>query len=67
MSKNSDDREFTRFLYRAYLVDGDTVHTGEALLLACLMHTTGKSRKSDHMADVQRIMKDRNVQTKKNN
>lgn len=64
MSKRSDDREFSRLLYRAYLVDGDTVHTGEALLLACLMHTTGGSRKSEHMADVQRIMRDKNVQPK---
>lgn len=67
MSKRSDDREFSQFLYRAYLKDGDTEHTGEALLLACLMHTTGKSRKSDHMADVQRIMKDRNAKPAKKN
>ena len=66
MTKRSDNREFSRFMYRAYLKDGDNVYSGEALLLAMLMHTTGNSRKGDHMADVQRIMRDRNVKTKKN-
>lgn len=63
MSKKSDDREFTRLMHRAYLKDGDQVHTGEALLLACLLHAKGKSRKSDDMTEVQRIMRDRNVKT----
>jgi len=46
---------------RAYIRDGDTFHSGEALLLACLLHAKGKSRKSDDMKDVQRLMKDHNA------
>lgn len=61
MSTKSDNREFSRLLYRAYIRDNDTYHTGEALLLACLLHAKGSSRKSDAMKDVQRIMRDRNA------
>lgn len=63
MSKKSDDREFSRLMYRAVLRDGTTEHTGEALLLACLLHAKGKGRKSPDMSDVQRIMRDHNVKT----
>lgn len=38
--------------------DGETTHTGEAVLLATLLHTKGN--KSKDLADVQRIMRDRN-------
>jgi len=61
MTNKNDNREFSRFVYRAYIRDGATLHTGEALLLACLLHAKGKSRKSDDMKDVQRIMHDRNA------
>lgn len=57
----NDNREFTRLIHRAYIRDGQTFHTGEALLLACLLHAKGKSRASDDMKDVQRIMHDRNL------
>lgn len=43
----------------AYIRDGDTIHTGEALLIACLFHSKGK--KSKDLADVQRIMRDHNA------
>lgn len=58
--RENDNRGFTRLIYRAYIRDGNSVHTGEALLLACLLHAKGKSRVSDDMKDVQRIMRDRN-------
>ena len=45
----------------AYIRDGETFHTGEALLLACLLHTKGKSRKSDDFKDVQRLLNDQNL------
>ena len=45
----------------AWLRDGDILVTGEALLLAVLMHAKGKSRRSPDMKDVQRIMKDHNL------
>jgi len=57
----TDNRPFSRLIYRAYLRDGDTIHTGEALLLACLLHAKGASRVSPDMKDVQRIMRDRNI------
>lgn len=47
-------------MYRAYIRDGHTLHTGEALLLACLLHAKGKSRNGDDMKEVQRIMRDKN-------
>lgn len=59
MTKNSDNREFSRLIYRAYIRDGHTYHTGEAVLLACLVHSKGQ--KSKDMADVQRIMRDINT------
>lgn len=59
--RENDNRGFTRLIYRAYLWDGDTLHTGEALLLACLLHAKGESRNSSDFKDVQRIMKDQNA------
>lgn len=59
MSKSQFD--WNHLIYRAYLRDGKNVHSGEALLLACLLHAKGKSRRSDDMTDVQRIMKDHNL------
>jgi len=61
MSRDNDNRGFTRLIYRAYIRDGKRLHTGEAMLLACLLHAKGASRKSKDMADVQRIMRDRNA------
>lgn len=53
-----EEREFYRFINRAYIRDGETMHEGEALLLATLLHTKGN--KSKDLEDVQRIMRDRN-------
>lgn len=71
MTKKNDDREFSRLIYRAYARDEEgNLHTGEALLLACLLHAKGSDgRKGEDMADVQRIMRDinRKPRPKKNN
>lgn len=48
----------------AYIRDGDFIHTDEALILACLLKAHGKGRNSDAMRDVQRIMRDRNLEPK---
>lgn len=45
---------------RAWMRDGDGLITGEALLIACLMHAKGASRQGEDFKDVQRIMKDIN-------
>lgn len=58
---NSEHREFYSFVHRAYLRDGKNVHQGEALLLACLMQAKGNSRKGADMTEVQRIMRDKNL------
>jgi len=50
-----------RIMDIAWLRDGETIHTGEALMLACLLHTKGKGRKSDDFKDVQKIMHDQNL------
>jgi hypothetical protein len=55
------EREMTRLLYRAYIRDGDREISGEALLLALLMHTRGTSRKSQDMRQVQKMMRDINL------
>ena len=55
------DEEFYRVAHRAYLRDGSAVHEGEALLVACLLHSKGKSRQSDDMTEVRKIMRDHNL------
>ena len=53
----------TRVMDRAYMYDkSGNVHTGEALLLALLLHAKGKTKRGQsEMADVGKIMKDRNL------
>jgi hypothetical protein len=51
----------TRLIDVAYIRDGDNFHTGEAMLLACVLHTKGKGRDSKDMLDVQRLMRDINL------
>lgn len=50
----------------AYIRDGGYLHTGEAVILACLLHAKGKGRESSDMTAVQRIMKDINLDRKDN-
>lgn len=49
----------------AYIRDDKVLHTGESVILACLVHTKGKGRGSDDMKTVQRIMRDKNLDTPK--
>lgn len=53
---------------KAYMYDkSGNVHTGEALLLAMLLHAKGKtSRGQEEMLQVGRLMKDRNLPKEKN-
>jgi len=50
-----------RVMDLAYIRDGRVVHTDESVILACLIHTKGKGRGTDDYKDVQRIMKDKNL------
>lgn len=47
----------------AYIRDGHVTHTDESVILACLLHSKGKGRGTDDMKEVQRIMKDKNLET----
>jgi hypothetical protein len=50
-----------RLMDRAYLRDGDLVHTGEPLLIALLLHAKGKTKRGQEEIDhVARLMKDPN-------
>ncbi|QBP30954.1 hypothetical protein KNU49_gp100 [Streptomyces phage EGole] len=54
---------------RAYMRDrSGNVHTGEALLLALLLHAKGKTKRGqEEMTEVGKIMKDRNLPKEKKN
>lgn len=54
----SDTRQFANV---AWTRNGDGVVTGEALILACLMHTTGKDRAGNDFKVVQELMNDVNL------
>lgn len=53
----------SRIMDKAYMYDkSGNVHTGEALLLAMLLHTKGKTKRGqDELLEVGKIMKDRNL------
>ena len=56
-----------RLMDRAYLRDGDVIHTGEALLLALLFHAKGKtSRGQNEMQQVSKMLDDPNLNRKRN-
>lgn len=46
----------------AYIRDGNLIHTDESVILACLLHSKGKGRGTEDMTEVQRIMKDKNLE-----
>ncbi|QJD50923.1 hypothetical protein KNV00_gp096 [Streptomyces phage Bmoc] len=58
-----------RVMDKAYMYDkSGNVHTGEALLLALLLHTKGKTKRGqEEMAEVGKIMKDRNLPKERKN
>ncbi len=52
-----------RMMDRAHFTDKNGIeYTGEALLLALLVHTHGKNRNSKDMRDLQEIMEDPNLE-----
>lgn len=55
-----------RMMDRAYLRDGDVVHTGEALLLAMLIHARGKTQRgTEELKQVSKMLDDPNMETPK--
>ena len=56
---------FYQVMHRAYIRDGKLLHTDEAMMLACLVHSKGLARNSNDMADLLKIMNDANVKSRK--
>lgn len=58
-------RDTRQLINQAWIRGGsghtDSVVTGEALILACLLHTTGAGRDSDDLKVVQALMNDVNL------
>ena len=50
-----------QFIHKAWMRDGNKVYTGQALLLAMLVHSQGDSRESTDGELVRKIMKDVNL------
>lgn len=53
-----------QFINQAWIRNGKTDNrvTGEALILACLLHTHGADRSGTDFKDVQRLMNDVNLE-----
>ena len=65
MNKKSKVKRDTRqFINQAWIRNGDGVLTGEALILATLLHTHGAGRNSDDFKTVQSLMNDVNLDDK---
>lgn len=55
-------RDTRQFINQAWIRNGSgSVITGEALILACLLHSTGAGRNSEDMKTVQSLMDDINL------
>lgn len=55
-----------RLMDRAYLRDGNLVHTGEALLVALLLHTKGKTKRGQNeLEQVSKMLDDPNLNKRK--
>ncbi|QNN99233.1 hypothetical protein SEA_FAUST_154 [Streptomyces phage Faust] len=55
-----------RLMDRAYLRDGNLIHTGEALLVALLLHTKGKTKRGQNeLEQVSKMLDDPNLNKRK--
>jgi len=61
MKKIKVKRDTRQFINQAWIRNGDSYVTGEPLILATLLHTTGAGRNSDDLKVVQALMNDANV------
>ena len=64
MKKVKVKRDTRQFVNQAWIRNGDNFVTGEALILATLLHTTGAGRNTDDMKVVQSLMNDVNLDDK---
>lgn len=63
-SKVKVKRDTRQFINQAWIRNGEGVVTGEALILACLLHSTGKDRAGNDYKVVQELMNDVNLDDK---
>lgn len=55
-----------QIMNRAWLRDGDTIYTGEALVLACLLHAKGKTKRGqEELEQVAKMLGDPNLRKEK--
>lgn len=50
-----------QLINQAWIRNGDLTVTGEALILACLLHTKGGGRNTEDMKQLQALMNDQNL------
>lgn len=62
-SKVKVRRDTRQLINQAWIRNGksDSVVTGEALILACLLHSTGRDRSGEDLKVVQTLMNDVNL------
>lgn len=60
-SKVKVKRDTRQFINQAWIRNGDSVVTGEALILATLLHTHGADRAGNDFKVVQELMNDVNL------
>ena len=52
----------------AYIRNGETIYSGEALVLACLLHAKGKTKRGqEEIAQVAKMMRDPNLNRPRKN
>lgn len=61
-SKVKIRRDTRQFVNQAWVRNGELFVTGEPLILALLLHTTGGDRGSDNMKTVKALMNDINTE-----
>lgn len=49
-------------MLNAYIRDGEITYSGEAMMLACLVHSKGAGRDTDDEKMVRKIMSDHNLE-----
>lgn len=61
MNNNKVTNNTRQVVNRAWMRDGSNIYTGQALLLAMLIHSQGTDRNSEDGELVRKIMKDHNL------
>jgi len=60
-TKDNITKNTRQFMHNAWMRDGRKVYSGQALLIALLVHSQGDSRDGEDAEVVRKIMKDVNL------